>query len=151
MLTKRVFHLVVLVLLLCPALAAAFDPPPGRWWRLPKATERLKLSEDQKSRLDSLFEANRLNLIELKGSVEKEQFKLRNLLEAETLDERAAEEQFKKLQAARATMDAERFRYFLEVRKILGYQKFQMLEIIYREFRERLPHRDAPGGMRPPE
>ena len=148
---NTVWHLVALTLLLCPAMAAAMDPPPGRWWRLPKAAEQLKLSEDQKSRLESLFEANRINLIELKASVEKEQFRLRNLLEAETLDEKAIEEQFRKLQAARATMDVERFRYFLEVRKILGHQKFERLEMIYREFRERQLPRDGPRRMQPPE
>lgn len=151
MLRKTVFCLVVLCLVLQPLLAAALEPPPGRWWRLPRAAERLKLTDEQKSRLDGLFEANRRNLIDLRSAVEKEQFELRNLLDAENLNEKAVEERFKKVQAARANLDAERFRYFLEVRKLIGYQKFQMLETLYREFRERNLPRNGPGGMRAPE
>ncbi len=54
------------------------------------------------------------------------------------------------LQAARAKMEPEHFRYFLEVRKILGYQKFHILEAIYREFGKREQPKNAQGGTRAP-
>lgn len=67
-------------------------------------SEQLNLSEEEKSKLDKIFVESRRKLIDLKSSVEREQFELENLLESEVLDEAAVMEQFKRLEKARGNL-----------------------------------------------
>ncbi len=98
--------------------------------------------------MDSMFVQNRLRLIDLKSGVEKEQFELQNLLDAAHLDEKAAEDQFSKLQTARSKLNAERFSFLLEVRKLLGRDRFQQLEGLMKDFRKNAT-RKFRQGQRP--
>jgi len=128
-----------------PSLATAMDAPPGRWWRMPRVAEALKLTDEQKSRLDKLFVDSRRHLIDLRSGVEKERFELINLFESESLDDAAVTQQFNKLQTARTKLDAERLNFFLEVRKILGLEGFQKLRFMHRQFKERKAGGREPG------
>lgn len=76
----------------------------GKWWHNPRVSEQLNLSEEEKSKLDKIFVESRRKLIDLKSSVEREQFELENLLESEVLDEAAVMEQFKRLEKARGNL-----------------------------------------------
>ena len=67
------------------------------------------------------------NLINLKSDVEIEQFELETLIEEKTLNEDAALEQYKRLEKARVKLGTERFRFFVEIRKIIGYERFHEL------------------------
>ena len=92
---------LLLVWLVFPAPAGSQEAPPGRWWRWPRVAERLNLTEAQKHPLDDKFFANRRQLIELKGAVEREQLELQRLLEKDPVDEAAVTTQFKNLDADR--------------------------------------------------
>ena len=118
--------------------------PPGRWWHMPGIASKIGLSDAETSQLDSMFVKNRLQLIDLKSAVEKEQFKLQNLFDAASFDEKKAEDQFAKVQAARSMLGAARFSFLLEVRKLLGKDRFQQLEGLMEEFRK-----NGPGKLRP--
>jgi hypothetical protein len=67
-------------------------------------SEQLNLSKGEKSKLDKIFVASCRKLIDLKSSVEREQFKLENILESEVLDRTAVTEQFKRLEKARGNL-----------------------------------------------
>jgi len=110
--------------------------PPGRWWKMPQAAQ-LGLSDKEKKEVEDLFVQNRRSLIELKSILEKERFELNNLLENDSFDETAAMKQFKKLEKARTNIAHERFRFLLRIRKILGFERYQLLKVKYREYREK--------------
>jgi Spy/CpxP family protein refolding chaperone len=101
-------------------------------------SERLDLTDEHKSQLDRLFIENRRNLIELRSRLETEQLNLAELLDREPFDESALMAQYRKLESARSRLAAERFQYLLEVRRILGSDRFRRLEAIYGTFRDRL-------------
>ena len=128
--------IIICLLLLTPVFAAPVDAqsePSGKWWYDPGIKAELKLQDGEIKRLDRLFNQSRRRLIDLKNKVEKAQFDYQRLMEAEPLDEKAVNRQFAQLEKARSQLASERSRFLVEVRKILGHQRFQRLKQIYRQ------------------
>jgi Spy/CpxP family protein refolding chaperone len=139
------------ILIVVAAFLWAFVPintlearmPLGKWWHMPPVAEQLNLHGREKEQLDDLFIQNRRKMIDLRSAVEKERLELGILMAKETLDEVAIMGQFKRLGEARANLTAERFRFILEVRKILGAERFQSLKTLFWDFRERRLHHQS--------
>ena len=128
--------IVISLVLLIPvsaAPAAAQSEPSGKWWYDPGIKAELKLQDSEIKRLDRLFNKSRRRLIDLKNKVEKAQFEYQRQMEAEPLDEKAVNRQFVRLEKARSQLASERSSFLVEVRKILGHQRFQRLKQIYRQ------------------
>jgi Spy/CpxP family protein refolding chaperone len=126
--------LVATAILLFPSISSATDIPPGRWWRVPYFSEQLNITDQQKEELDSLFDHNRDRLQELKKQMEQEKRDLMEMIDQEHLNENAATGQMKKLENTRTILSATRFSYSLEVRKLLGHDRFQQLKTLYRNW-----------------
>ena len=122
---------LILILALAP-LAMGQTLPSGKWWKAPRIVKQLNLTSAEVQKLDNLFVKSRRRLIELKNRVEKEQFEYQTLMESPNLDESAVNRQLKKLEKARSELAAERSRFVVGVRKILGRDRFQRLQQIYR-------------------
>jgi Spy/CpxP family protein refolding chaperone len=131
---KSLYLLVVMAILLCPSVSSAKDIPPGRWWRVPYFADQLNITDQQKDELDKLFDHNRDRLAELKKQMEQEKRDLMQMIEQEHLNENAATGQMKKLESTRTILSATRFSYSLEVRKLLGHDRFQQLKTLYRNW-----------------
>jgi Spy/CpxP family protein refolding chaperone len=134
MLRRSLYLVAVIVLLLFPSISPAKDIPPGRWWRVPYFADQLNITDQQKDELDKLFDYNRDRLAELKKQMEQEKRDLMQMIEEEHLNENAAKGQMKKLESTRTILSATRFSYSLEVRKLLGYDRFQQLKTLYRNW-----------------
>ncbi|MDR3567239.1 MAG: hypothetical protein P4L43_04350 [Syntrophobacteraceae bacterium] len=117
------------------AAQRAKEIPPGRWWHLPYFATQLNISDQQKAQLDKLFDYNRNRLMQLKTQIERERVELVEAIDREHLDERAAMSRMTKLENSRTLMAATRFTYSLEVRKLLGYERFAHLKTIFRNWR----------------
>jgi len=149
----------VLMVVMPLGLLAQAPPPAGRWWHIPKVAEELNLRDDQKSRLDSLYLANRSRIIDLKAKMQKEQIKLEGLLEKQKLDKAAVMKQYDRVEKARSALARERFRYLLQVREIIGYDRFENLKVLFSQWRMKrkmgggrgmtghMPGERAPGGF----
>jgi Spy/CpxP family protein refolding chaperone len=137
MLKKILAGALVALWVIGPMVSTAQEMAPGKWWRLPRVGKHLELSQEEENRLDELFLNSRRRLIDLKSAVEREQFELDNLLEKEALDEKAVMAQFSKLEKARSDLANERFRYLLEARKTLGFDRYQQLKVLFGEFKKR--------------
>ena len=120
-----------LILLILPALGLAQDMAEGKWWRNPRAAKYLSLSDEEKATLDEKYVESRRRLIALKSNVEQEQFELDNLLESEVLNEDALRQQFRKLEKARSDLASERFNFLLDIRNIVGFERFQQIKALY--------------------
>jgi Spy/CpxP family protein refolding chaperone len=123
--------LLMVVGLLVPAIASALDAPPGKWWHLPRIVDHLRITDQEQQTLDRLFLENRRELITLKGQLEIEQLELEHLLDQDPMNEPAVMEQFRKLQEARSRLGLATFQFILQVRKTLGYERFQRLRQIH--------------------
>lgn len=124
---KIVLVVVTLVLVIHPVALASESSPSGRWWQMPVVVKQLDLSGEQIDRLEDLYYAHNRKLIQLKNDVESEQFELEILMEADVLDVDKAMARHERLEKARGQLAKERFSYFLEIRQILGAEKFRRL------------------------
>jgi len=128
MLNKIFSALFLLVFVISPSVVTAKDFPPGKWWHSPQASEKLNLSDEEIKMLDKQFVDSRRKLIKLKSVVESEQFELDFLFDSENINNKEAMKQFDKLGQAKKNLSTERFRLLLEVRNILGLERFRQLK-----------------------
>jgi len=136
--TKR----MLIGMLVCTAMlfgtvvqARGDDLSPGRWWMQPDLATQLSLSKKEKKALDNLFSRNRIALIDLRSSLEKERLEMQDILERDPLDEAALFAQQRRVQEKRQKLSDERFKYLLGVRKILGADRFRTLAGKYEEMK----------------
>jgi hypothetical protein len=66
-----------------------------------------------------------------------ERFKLDNLLDQRDAKKKNIAGQFDRLEAARSNLSAERFNLLLEVRDIVGIERYQQLKILHRMKRDK--------------
>jgi len=112
--------------------------PPGKWWRHPRTVKNLNLSQTEMDRLDAAFDTRARKFIELKHAIELAQFDLDQMMLQDPMDESALMAQFNKLETARANLSKERFQYYVQVRKLLGPERFQKIKT----FRKRMHKQD---------
>jgi len=134
MLKKSLAILAAIVLLLFPAICRAKEIPPGRWWHIPYFADQLSITDKEKDELDKLFDYNRKRLAELKNQVEDERNELLKAIDQEHLNETSAVTKMTKLENTRTLLAATRFSYSLEVRKLLGYERYQRLKTLYKNW-----------------
>jgi len=147
--TQIVLIFIVLAVTASMAFAGSMPPGPmkqakipfGKWWRHPSTVENLNLTQAEIDRLDTAFDDRARTFMELKHAVELKQFDLEKVMSSDPLDESAIMTQFNALESARATLSKERFQYYLEVRKILGSERFQKIKT----FRKRM-HQQEKGS-----
>jgi len=135
---KKLIWLAVFIAI--PAFASGKDMPRGKWWRNANTAATMKLSQEEIKMLDQKYVDSHRKLIQLKGDLELERFELEVLMDKDPLDEAGVIEQFKQMNSARDSLATERFRFLLDVRKLLGAERFQQLKT---EFQKRKRHKQA--------
>jgi Spy/CpxP family protein refolding chaperone len=93
--------------------------PGGMWWKSPMVVQRLALTPDQTKKMDSIFQESRLQLIDLKANVEKQQVLLEPMLSANPLDTAKAMAQIDKVAQARADLEKANAKMLLGIRAVL--------------------------------
>ena len=93
--------------------------PQGIWWRNPMVVQRLTLTPDQVKRMDGIFQESRLQLIDLRANVQKQEVILEPLLSANPLDTAKAQAQIDKVADARADLEKANAKMLLGIRAVL--------------------------------
>jgi len=93
--------------------------PSGIWWRSPMVVQRIGLTADQTKKMDGIFEQSRLQLIDLKANVEKQNAMLEPLLSANPPDTTKAMAQIDKVAEARAELEKADAKMLLGIRGVL--------------------------------
>ncbi len=137
MLKRACIVFIFFGLVLFAAAAIAQDAPSGRWWNSPRVTKQLNLTSGEKQRLEEAYRKSRRKLIQKKSRVESEQFELENLMGQRKINEKAIRAQNRKLEKARSDLADEKFSFVIEVRKIIGHDRFQKLVNIHRSGRHK--------------
>jgi len=60
--------------------------PAGMWWKNPSVVSKLTLTADQQKKMDDIFQASRIKLVDLKANVEKQELMLEPMLSANPPD-----------------------------------------------------------------
>ncbi len=113
------------------------DLPENKWWQNPRVVKGLKLTEQDQSKLNDLFVNSQRQMFDLKTNVQKEKFEIEQLLELKKVDQAACMARFKKLTAAQNALRTQRFQFLLEVRKLLGLDRYQKLKTQFQQRRMR--------------
>lgn len=93
--------------------------PPGMWWKNPAVVQRLTLTPDQTRKMDDVFQQSRLQLIDLKANVERQQVLLEPMLSANPVETSKAMAQIDKVAQARADLEKAHARMLLGIRGVL--------------------------------
>jgi Spy/CpxP family protein refolding chaperone len=120
-----------------------FQPgPAGRWWTDPALVQRLGLTEDQQKKIETLFQQNRLKLIDLSAALQKQEAILEPLLEADRPEEAAVLAQIDRIAEARAELEKANARMLLGFRTVLSLDQWKKLQAE--------PRQAPPRGQAPP-
>jgi len=120
--------------------------PPGMWWKNPDIIQKLNLTADQQKRMDDIFQQSRLQLIDLKANVEKQEVMLEPLLSANPPDTNKVLSQIDHVASARADLEKANARMLLGIRGVLSADQWTKLQAEQRENRRIIMHFDGPGG-----
>lgn len=138
MMLRRVISMTVVIIAVL-ALAGpgmARSSSKWRWWQNDEIITLLNLTPEEIRQLDDAYVDSRQRMLEYKGRVEAERFKLEELLSRPEIDETAVRAQNRRMESARSDLAAERFDFLLISREILGYERFQKLTEVQRQWRE---------------
>ena len=117
--------------------------PGGMWWKNPTVVQRLSLTPEQTKKMDDIFQQSRLQLIDLKANVEKQQIMLEPLLSANPLDTAKASAQIDKVAQARADLEKTNAKMLLSIRATLTPDQWTKL----RERGDGFNPQGGPGGQ----
>jgi Spy/CpxP family protein refolding chaperone len=100
----------------------------GRWWDNPHMALALSLTDDQKKKMDDIFQQHRLNLIDLHAALEKQEVLMQPMIEADQPDEAQTLAQIDKVAQARAELEKANARFLLAIRGKLTTDQWKQLQ-----------------------
>ncbi|ETR65553.1 MAG: hypothetical protein OMM_14071 [Candidatus Magnetoglobus multicellularis str. Araruama] len=117
--------------------------PHGKWWHMPDVVKALKITEEEKTILDRTFLENRKAMITLKGEMSTKKLDMETLMESDPFDESGTLTQFESIQATGQKMWKTKVDFLIEVRKLLGKDRFMQLKSQFKRH-HRGKHRKGP-------
>jgi Spy/CpxP family protein refolding chaperone len=117
--------------------------PPGEWWKNPDVIQKLSLTEDQQKKMDGIFQQSRLQLIDLKANLEKQEVLLEPMLNANPPDSAKTLAQIGKVADSRAELEKTNARMLLGIRSVLTADQWTKLQT--RDGRG-MPYNGKPDG-----
>jgi Spy/CpxP family protein refolding chaperone len=122
--------------------------PPGMWWHNPDLIQKLTLTPDQQKRMDDILQQSRLQLIDLRANVEKQELLMEPMLAANPPDTNKILAQIDHTAQARAELEKANAKMLLGIRNVLTPDQWTKLQTEQRDNRHsRMMKRDGgPGG-----
>ena len=133
MLRKNTWIGLLLLVVFLPANLLAQEMLHGKWWRDKSIIQELGLTDSEEKVLEKKYIDSRRKMIYLKNEIEKHRFELDLLLGAKDMDKQEIMERYDSLEQARAELSKVRFEMLLDVREIIGVERFQDLKFMHRD------------------
>ena len=102
--------------------------PQGRWWNNPEMVQKLSLTSEQQKKMDDILQQNRLRLVDLNATAQKEEITMEPMMAADTPDESKILAQIDKIAQARAELEKANARFLLGIRRILTQDQWKKLQ-----------------------
>jgi Spy/CpxP family protein refolding chaperone len=147
--SQRLNFFLGLVMVLCVGgVQAQMGPPPGggpppprggahggpgQWWQNPEIAKQLALTADQRGAIDGVLQQNRQRLFDLSQAVQREDFAMEGLMNADQPDEGKILAEVDHLAQARAELEKENARMLLAMRRVLTTEQWRKLQEYQRE------------------
>ena len=119
--------------------------PPGIWWHNPDLIQKLTLTPDQQKKMDDIFQQSRLQLIDLRANVEKQEVLMEPMLSANPPDTNKVLSQIDHTAQARAELEKANARMLLGIRGVLTPDQWTKLQAEGRDHRRM--RRGGPEGQ----
>ena len=116
---RRTALLLTAIAFIAGSALAQAQLPPGKWWRRPEIVQSLGLSEDQQTRLETVFRGSANDLIDLKAQVDKANVALRGELDQPQLNRQAIQRDAVRLSEARAHLFERELMMLVDMRAVL--------------------------------
>jgi len=124
-----------------------FDLPEGKWWLNEEVVRNLQITEAQQKELGKIYYSHLEKAIDLKAKVEKEELKLREMLDQKEINEKELLSQVDRLLEARNSLERARAELFVKVRIILTPEQWQKVKERFHQKIKRI--REERGLKRP--
>ena len=127
--------------------------PPGIWWHNPDLIQKLTLTPDQQKRMDDILQQSRLQLIDLRANVEKQELLMEPMLAANPPDTNKILAQIDHTAQARAELEKANAKMLLGIRNVLTPDQWTKLQTEGRDRRMRMRSRNGsnrPSAPNPP-
>jgi Spy/CpxP family protein refolding chaperone len=146
MLRKNAWIVLVLFVVFLPSTILAQEMMHGKWWNDSTVSDELKLTDSERKMLEDKYTESRRKMIDLKSEVEKERLELDIILDNQDADKDQITERYDRLENAREKLSKERFGMLIEVREIIGVERFQALKQMHRNKTRDRKDRHSKGG-----
>lgn len=121
-----------------PPMERAFHAGgPGRWWDNPNVAQQVGITDDQKKKMDDIFQQHKLQLIDLKAAVEKQEAIMEPLVGADQPDEAKILSQIDAIAQARAELEKANARMLFGIRTVLTPDQWKKLRTMAQARMER--------------
>jgi len=121
--------------------------PPGMWWHNPDLVQKLALTPDQQKRMDDILQSSRLQLVDLRANVEKQELLMEPMLAANPPDTNKILAQIDHTAQARAELEKANAKMLLGIRNVLTPDQWTKLQTEERDNRRmRMRRGDMPGS-----
>jgi Spy/CpxP family protein refolding chaperone len=122
--------------------------PPGRWWKDAEVAKAIGLNDSQVQKIEQIFQNSRMKLVDVHANLQKEEFKLEPLLEADNPDENAVLSAIDRIAATRATLEKANAQMAFAIRRVLSPEQWKKLRSL-RPARDHFPQpMRGPQGFR---
>jgi Spy/CpxP family protein refolding chaperone len=102
--------------------------PPGRWWDDRATAKSLRLTPEQQTRMDAIFEQNRGALQARYDGLQQAELQLDELSKSPAPDEAALDAQIDRVAHARAELEKANTHLLLQIRREMDAEQIKRLE-----------------------
>ena len=120
--------------------------PPGIWWHNADLIQKLNLTPDQQKKMDDILQQSRLQLIDLRANVEKQEVLMEPMLAANPPDTNKILAQIDHTAQARAELEKANAKMLLGIRNVLTPDQWTKLQAERRD-RRGMRMRGGPDGQ----
>ena len=144
---KRLLVCAAFALTLATFAEAAHPFPRGKWWRRPDLARQLALTEEQQTKLDSIFRSAANELIDLRGETEKLSIAMRSELDQPQLNRDNLRKLAARLSDVQGKLFERELMMLVDMHSVLSSEQWSRLRTELD--RERPPKSDDRGMARP--
>jgi Spy/CpxP family protein refolding chaperone len=101
--------------------------PGGKWWKSDIA-QQIGLSEQQAQQMEKIYQDQRMQLIDLRATLEKQEAALEPLIEADQPNEQQVLGQIDKIAQARAALEKSNAQMHFSMRRVLTSDQWKKLQ-----------------------
>ena len=148
MFTMAFTIVIATVLLLSDVFAFHAPIIGGKWWQRPAVKEKLELTPDQTSKINTIWTEYKKRIIDLKGELEKAYLDLENLMNQPGVNKEDAYRLAERIAGLKAGQAEERIKMAIDIRGELSVEQFERLKTLRREFSKKFREKRLRGDRR---